>query len=281
MMIRATIRQTIFILKQKGSVFVFYVLLAMVLINYAMNVVTFQGREVVFMYHPMKLLLLSLNRTNYNAEGTMFFVQLYPLLVALPAGFSLARERRSGESVLIAARLGRLSYYFSKFLAAVLATAVVFAVPFLIEILLNCIDFPLNAQGDMSNLDAYDPVYVDRVRNYLFSKLYLHSPYLYAVLMTLLFALVSGLLGGLTVAVSAVVKVKYLAFLFLPAFLLLNATIYLSDLSGGAFATQWYYYLMMFGETDTSRVFLGAAVFLLTDFAVCGIIVGGRRDCLD
>lgn len=84
---RTTISQTGYLLRKKNAVIVFYILLAMVLFNYISNVVAFQGRDVLNMYQPMKLLLLSYNRTNYNADMTILLIQLYPLLVVCPAGF--------------------------------------------------------------------------------------------------------------------------------------------------------------------------------------------------
>ena len=104
---RTTISQTGYLLRKKNAVIVFYILLAMVLFNYISNVVAFQGRDVLNMYQPMKLLLLSYNRTNYNADMTILLIQLYPLLVVCPAGFALAKEYQTGENVYMTARLDR------------------------------------------------------------------------------------------------------------------------------------------------------------------------------
>lgn len=209
---RTTISQTGYLLRKKNAVIVFYVLLAMVLFNFIRNVVTFQGRDVLAMYQPMKLLLLSYNRTNYNADMTILLIQLYPLLVVCPAGFSLAKEYQTGENVYMSARLGGKGYKYSKMTAAFLATAIIFCVPFLIEIALNCVAFPLQATGDLSNWGYYEKSFAEAVHNYLFSGFYLRAPYLYAVAGTLLFGILSGLLGAFTVAVSSVVRVKIQCF---------------------------------------------------------------------
>lgn len=73
---RTTISQTGYLLRKKNAVIVFYILLAMVLFNFISNVVAFQGRDVLNMYQPMKLLLLSYNRTNYNADMTILLIQV-------------------------------------------------------------------------------------------------------------------------------------------------------------------------------------------------------------
>lgn len=70
MLHRSIIVQTKYLLKQKGAIFTFYAFLILVLINYFHNIFDFTGYEVIDMYHPMKLLSLSYNRVNYNADTT-------------------------------------------------------------------------------------------------------------------------------------------------------------------------------------------------------------------
>lgn len=69
MIFKATIAQTVFLLKKKEAVGVFYVLFFLVIVNFISNVLCFQGRDIVEMYQPMKLLLLSYNRTYWNAAN--------------------------------------------------------------------------------------------------------------------------------------------------------------------------------------------------------------------
>lgn len=275
---RTTISQTGYLLRKKNAVIVFYVLLAMVLFNFIRNVVTFQGRDVLAMYQPMKLLLLSYNRTNYNADMTILLIQLYPLLVVCPAGFSLAKEYQTGENVYMSARLGEKGYKYSKITAAFFATAVIFCVPFLIEIVLNCIAFPLQATGDLSNWGYYEKSFAEAVHNYLFSGFYLRAPYLYAVVGTLLFGVLSGLLGAFTVAFSSVVRVKYNVFLFLPVFLLLNLSAMLSPSEGASF--RWYDTFLMFNEQEKNIPVFAAGLLAVIIFSVAAVITSSRKDCL-
>lgn len=275
---RTTISQTGYLLRKKNAVIVFYVLLAMVLFNFIRNVVTFQGRDVLAMYQPMKLLLLSYNRTNYNADMTILLIQLYPLLVVCPAGFSLAKEYQTGENVYMSARLGGKEYKYSKITAVFLATAIIFWVPFLIEIALNCIAFPLQATGDLSNWGYYEKSFAEAVHNYLFSGFYLRAPYFYAVVGTLLFGVLSGLLGAFTVAVSSVVRVKYNVFLFLPVFLLLNLSAMLSPSEGASF--RWYDLLLMFNEQEKNIPVFAAGLLAVIIFSVAAVITSSRKDCL-
>lgn len=281
MIFKAAISQTAFMLKKRGSICVFYILFFMVLTNFIDNVLSFQGRDILEMYQPMKLLLLSYNRVNWNGTNTLLLIQLYPLLVVCPAGFSLAREEQLGTRVFLVSRLGSFTYQVSKYLAAFLTTMMIFTVPFLLEIILNCLSFPLSATGDLSNLRAYAEAYRIGVNRYFMKSLYLYSPYLYAVAGTLLFGAVSGLLGAFTVAASSVIRVKYNAFLFIPVFAALNmSTILASRFSREVPSTRWYDYVLLFNDELKSMRFGVIAVLGLVLFIMGAGCVGGRKDCL-
>lgn len=279
MLLKATMSQMVFMLKKKGTICVFYILLFMVLTNFLCNVLEFQGNDVLQMYHPMKLLLLSYNRVNYNAGATLLLIQLYPLLVVCPAGFSMAKEHQLGQEVFMVSRIGQRTYKISKLAAAFLATAVVYTVPFLLEIALNCLAFPLNASGDLSNLGFYDVEYVNGVRNYFMSDLYIYSPYLYTIIGTFLFGAISGILGAFTMAFSSVIKIKYNIFLFLPVFLLLNTLNIIMDRFMKETA-RWYDYILLFNGKEKNIWYFVAVLFVLVIFSVGAVRISSREDCL-
>lgn len=281
MIFKATISQTAFMLKKKESVCVFYVLFFLVIINFISNVLYFQDRDVVEMYQPMKLLLLSYNRTNWNATNTLLLIQLYPFLVVCPAGFSLAREYQLGTRIFLVSRLGNFTYQISKYLSAFLTTMIIFTAPFLLEIILNCLSFPLSATGDLSNLSIYDDAYRIGVNHYFMKNIYLYSPYLYAVIGTLFWGVVSGLLGVFTVAVSSIKRVKYNVFLFLPVFITLNLpTILAKGFSKETSSIKWYDYVLLFNDELKSISFGLIGILGLILFLIGVICVSGRKDCL-
>lgn len=185
---------------------------------------------------------------------------------------------QTGENVYMSARLGGKGYKYSKITAAFLATAIIFCVPFLIEIALNCIGFPLQATGDFSNWGYYEKSFAEAVHNYLLSGFYLWAPYLYAIVGTLMFAVLSGILGAFTVAVSSVVRVKYNVFLFLPVFLLLNLSAMLSPSEGASF--RWYDMLLIFNEREKNIVVFAAGLLAVIIFSVAAVITSSRKDCL-
>lgn len=281
MIFKATISQTAFILRKKEAVLVFYVLFIMVILNFTGNVLYFQGKDTVEMYQPMKLLLLSYNRVYWNASNTLLLIQLYPLLVVCPAGFSLAKEYQLNMRVFLVSRVGNLKYHLSKYLAVFLATMVIFTVPFLLEIILNCVSFPLSAAGDLSNLSVYDADYRNAVNHYLMKGVYLSSPYLYAVIGTFLFGTVSGLLGVFTAAVSSLIKVKYNIFLFLPVFAALNlSTIFADRFPKDAPSIRWFDYMLIFDDEVKNISYFVIGILALALFSAAAAYVSGRKDCL-
>lgn len=276
---KTTISQVIYLLRKKEAIFVFCILFFMVIANFVSNVITFQGMDVLEMYHPMKLMLISYNRLNYSSDNTLLFLQLYPFLVTCPAGFSLAKEYQLGEHVYLSARLGNSTYKRSKFVAAFLATTIVFTVPLLMEFLLNCVSFPRNAMGDLTNFCYYDTTYQQWVQQYFMSELYMKNSYLYALVGIFLFGIVSGFLGVFVVVFSSFFKIKYNVFLFLPPVILLNFSSMLTT-EQSSFSTRWYDYLLLFNETPKNDYFFYC---VLLGFLVLGIIssfISSRKDCL-
>ena len=104
---------------------------------------------------------------------------------------------------------------------------------------------------------------------------------MYAVVGILFLGFLSGLLGAFTVAFSSLVRVKYRIFLFLPVFLLLNATMYLNRLFSSAdFSMGWDHYFFLLDEQPKSGIYLLFLILLLAGFSVLGAWKAGRRDCI-
>lgn len=281
MVLKSTLSQTSSLLKKKGAVCVFFLLLVMVLSNFINNVIYFQGTDIVEMYHPTNLLLLSYDRTNFDATTLFLLIQLYPLLVVCPAGFSLAKEYQHGTHIYMISRLGGIRYQISRYLSAFFATMIVFTIPFLLEILLNCMSFPLSADGNLANLSVYSSYYRDSVNLYSMKNLYLHSPFAYAIIGTILFGIVSGLLGMFTVAISSLIKIKYNVFLFLPVFLSLSfCTILANRFPKDSPSIRWYDYLLLFNDKIKNITGWFIGLLILTFILIGTACISGRKDCL-
>lgn len=266
--------QAVYLLFSNGAMITFSLLLILVLMNFINNVNEFKGYDRVEMYQPMKMLLLSYNHTYYNSSLALVLIQLVPLVVCLPAGLSLVNELHNGEAILAVSRLGARIYIWSKIIAAFMVTFVVFFVPFLIEIVLNSLSFPLNAIGDFLNWGTYSPYTLGGTKEYTLPWLYSLSPYLYAGICTLLFGAFTGLLSAATVAVSALWKPKYKVTLILPAFLFLQATLYLGSGAG------WHNYIMLFNDQRRYPQIAWFLALLVAAFTAFGAERFARKDTL-
>ena len=281
MLVRHTRSQIAFLLRQKEAVLTLWVLMLLVLFNFWENCQMFQGKDLLELAHTTKMGLLSWNRASYAADLALLFQQIYPLLVVCPAGFALAKERGTQEHVLMITRMGSGVYYFSKLISAFVVTAVVFVLPFLVEIVLHIIAFTTQPAWDLTHWHAYDESYIQMVRNYLFSDLFIRAPYLYAVGKVLLFGLFSGLMGAFSVAVSALYKVKFRITVLLPAFLLLNLGVYAKTIvrsMEGSLA--WYSFLMLHEDAEKNIPVFLTALVLVAVVTVGGTFWASRRDCL-
>lgn len=279
MFLKSVKTQLHFILRQRVTQAVFFLLMGLVGYNFVNNVLEFHGMDVSNMYHPMKLLTLSYNRAYYNVDVTLLFAQIYPLLVACPAGLILAKESQMKMNVLIESRIGKIRYFFSKGISVFFATMIVFTLPFLIEILLNVISFPMEANRDFSHFGAYEEKYIQMVRNYWFSELFRSSPYLYSIVMTILFGTISGLIGLMVMSFSAVFPVRFRVLYLILPFVLLNSTIYvLPAYTGGTLQHVWYKYIFLFGDGEKNCLVFAAILAVIVTFNFIAAMLAGKKD---
>lgn len=264
MLLKEIFLKTKYILQGKRAALVFYALFLMVTLNFIENVTEFSGLDKLQMYHPMKMLLLSYNKTNYRADLAILLTQLYPFLVCIPGGFIIQQEKQLGVDIYAISRQGKKRYFLVNYLSVFAATSLIFIIPFLIEIVLNVFSFPLGAQRDFGYVYGYNEEYMNAVHNYLFSWAYRISPYFCAVIGTVWFGIVSGLLGTITAAISGMIQVKYKVVLFLPVFLGLQATqIFSHKANSHQVAVWWPHYLMLFDDTKKNVLLYEACILLI------------------
>lgn len=275
MFVRTTWTHVKFLLGKTSSKITFFVLFLVMLMTFVSNVLDFRGYDVIEMFHPMNILSLSYDRTAHNAGTALLLVQLLPLLVGWPAGLALAAGRGLGTDTMLVARLGRKLYVTSKLTAVFIATAIVFSVPFLLEIVLNCLSFPLTATGNLIRIDAFDSDYADIIGNYLCPWLYRFSPYLAAVLGTIGFGLFAGLLACVTASLSLFVRIRFRVFLLLPVFILLYAITSLESIE-----LAWYNYIFFFSDAPKIPLYWFSLCAALVCFCVAAAWYGYRKDCL-
>lgn len=276
MLIKSIKTQLKIIQQRKTYYLMFIAVFGWMLCNYFHNVFEFSGRDVLDTYQPMRILLLAGNGIYYH-----IFVMLFPIVVILPAAFSFLLDKDVNEHVFLQSKVGRTSYYLGKLIATFIATLMVFTIPFLIEIILNCIAFPMGATGLTSNLSLYDNVELMNIKRMLIPSLYINSIYAYAIVNTLIFGIVSGLLASFSLALSININFKFKAMLFLPTYILIYALSMIDDIIPNiGFKTDYYSYFDIFDTSNKS--FITYLLFALTILGVSLglILIKARKDSL-
>ena len=258
-MLKIIKHQTSFILRQNMSLAVFFVLLSIVFLNFRSNVLAFQGSDIIEMYHPAKLLALSYDQVYNNMDIMLLLIQLYPILIVCPAGFTLLSEKKRKTDCVLIARIGGTQYYLGKIIAAFFATMIVFTVPFLIEFGLN----------------------IELTSNYMFPALFHMNSYLYTFVGILFWGVTSGIIGMFTVALSGIISFRFKILLFLPVYILLNIPAYMPKITDKLpFVVNWYNYIFLFDDHVKNNVFFISFLIILFIISIVCSVIKGRGDQL-
>ena len=280
-MIKIIKHQTLFMLRQNIALMVFYILLAIVFLNFGSNVLTFQGRDIIDMYHPAKMLVLSYDQVYDNMDIMLLLIQLYPILIVCPAGFTLLSEKKRKTDCVLITRIGSIQYYLGKTIVAFFVTMIVFTIPFLIEFGLNCVSFPLAASGDFVDLNCYSTDYIELTNNYMYSTLFHMNSYLYTFVGILFWGITSGIIGMFTVALSGIISFRFKILLFLPVYILLNIPAYMPQITDKLpFVVNWYNYIFLFDDHVKNNVFFISFLIILFIISIVCSVIKGRGDQL-
>lgn len=152
-------------------------------------------------------------------ENAVFFF-LFPIFVAIPFGWSLAGEIRSGYTAQMIARTGRKNYFPAKLIAVFLSGAVVVMIPLIVSFLIVSMYLP-----SLTPELCYP--YGGLLQRSMWTSLYYAHPLVYTILYILLDGVYGGLFASLCVAVAF--RVKYRTMVVLVPFCLYTVLEYLDS----------------------------------------------------
>lgn len=244
-----------------------WILIILVLVNFTDNIMHYWGMDYMQLHDGVKLLLLS----NYSETG-YYFLQIFPVLVILPAGFALTEDKKSGFFVLLQSRVGTARYYLSKAIAVFLSSFLVFAVPLAAEMCLHMIAFPVSVISDPDNLGVYDYNYVYAVKNlYTLSDIYVYNRWLYMLLHIFKLGMASGILNLFVMSVSLFVK-RFRVLLFIPVYLLMIGLTFAGSLYPMTeVSSNYFFYFQVFSRVKIS-LFAFFTVLLILFLISVGIL---------
>lgn len=274
-MLRSTNAQIRVLLHGKNMWAIWSILMLFMLANFLTNIEQYKGKDILEMYHPMQLLTL----TEYSGSYGFYLLQIFPILVVLPAGFSFVKDFSSGCQVYWISRIPRIQYFLGKIFAAIIVTTLVFATPFLVEILITYISFPTNATGNVYNLSIYDEAYRHLSQNYFAPSLAMSRPYVYAVIFTLIFGVVSGLLSAVVVALSFLFPFKFRSFLLFPLLFLFYGLNFFDKYFERS-TINYMQYLFLFSTEPKSVIFAIIFLLLFLVYIVLAILLIKNEDVL-
>lgn len=204
------------LLRKKGAIICFLLLIISVGGNFIFNVIKYWDTEYAEMPSFLEISLLA----QENMVG-WYIVMFFPFLLVLPGAMSLASDRKEKMDILWVGRCGRNQYLLSKMAAIVIVTFLCFFIPFMLELTLNMIAFPINAHGNIGGWELYTEGYKENIKQYFLFSLYYACPALYAVIMNMVISLSAALLSIIPVAFSCFFY-KYYAYLMVPVYFLFS-----------------------------------------------------------
>lgn len=242
--------------RRKTTAATFLILFGAVVINFITNMLhNAKTGYITDMYDPIKLLTLS----TWSSTGYFLFI-FFPFLVILPTSLSYLWDRNTGMKTYIQTRCGRRAYWYGQLLAVFIITFILFSLPFLIELALNCICFDLRSNGDPSNISYFS--YILAGDSFFMDGLFLKHKVIYGILYILIFAFVSGILAVFNYVVSSLPFMKFKIFAFFPIYCLFFLLAFLSKYINFDFELNYYLILQMF-SFDINNNYAAYGIFLL------------------
>lgn len=205
---------------------------------------------------------IAVNNWTYGCKK---FYLIWPILAALPFGWSFCQERRSGLIDQIYIRTGKEQAYFAKYLAAFVSGGLAVALPVLLDLLLNAMVCPYIIP------EVIDGIYFVS-DGYFLSTLYYTHPWVYGFIWCGMEFLWGGVTAGLCFLVSTRTRLLVTVVLvpFALYFLIGYVQTYVTQLTG-SFLLISPLYLAMAATLNPNPEwleFLALGVVFLLSFGV-------------
>lgn len=140
--------------------------------------------------------------------GSSLYYFVFPILIAIPYGWSYCGEQTSGYIRQVVVRMGRKKYMLAKYIATFISGGLTMIIPLVINFMLTALFFPA-----IKPVVSYDTMY--GVFGYsMFSELYYTYPFVYVAIYLLLDFLFCGALTGLTMISAKYIKYKWVNCIF-------------------------------------------------------------------
>lgn len=151
--------------------------------------------------YSLFILWMATNGMNFGSRN---FYLIWPVLAALPFGWSYFQERRNGTYNQVVCRTGKNTYYAAKYLSVFISGGVAIAVPVMANLLMNALVCPYSFP-----LLGITPI----MNGSFLSALYYTNPWVYSLIWCGVEFLWGGAAACLCLAFGTVVKYQVLVIL--------------------------------------------------------------------
>lgn len=207
----------------------------------------------------------------FTLASTVFFF-IFPILVAIPYGWSYCMEKKSGYVRSMVLRSGKGAYYGAKYIAVFISGGLAMVIPLVFNLMLVAMFVPASTPSP-----AFC-IYYGVWASSLMSTLLYTQPFLYVLLYLLIDFLFCGLIACISYAGAVLVKNR-VAVVLLP-FLILLAVHYSRALSYGSTAEISPMFFLRPAPIGNDAVWwailLEAGILFVITFAMT--VVRGRKN---
>ena len=201
--------------------------------------------------------------------GTSVYFFIFPLLCALPYGWSYCIEKKSGYTRTMVVQCGRKKYYKAKYLATFISGGLAMVLPMITSIIMAAYFFPA-IKPDV----IYD-IYYGISKRSLMSQLFYEVPFLYLFIYLCIDFVFCGLLACCSMAATSVIKQKYIV-TFIPFLLCVGLELFMrltydfSDFYNSEFSP--FYYLRPCGGRYPASFLIIAGTALCIFLVTYGVV---------
>lgn len=110
---------------------------------------------------------------NGHTFGNVLFYFIWPILAAMPFGWSYAQERRDGTYYQIVSRSGKKTYFIAKYIAVLVSGGLVIAIPVIWNLLISALICPAVVPKVIMSINSV-------FNGWFLSELYYTHPWAYA-----------------------------------------------------------------------------------------------------